>query len=476
MGRPTAGWKLRAPKEPGGNYTVRFTHPKTSERIERSTGKSDPREAAEQAALIYARALTIGAQPGKRRVDPFLTLDELFAMCLADMSKIRDVETVQVMTLRAKRFVDFFGNDLMNVHRARMADYQRERLTKVERGTLRKEQSVLSVLLTWLVEQNVMTEENVPAWPHLDAKVLGTRSGAQRAKPVDLTPEQVKAFLLALPLWSKKSRHTGRPVPVRARFVFAYETGLRPATLDAIRVGTHWRRDAAELVITPDVDKSRYGRTVPLTELAIAALAWTVEACALADGELLFGAHDYRERIKAAARAAGLPRAADVAAYDLRHGRAGHLVDESRDMRGAAFLIGHLRLTTTDRYLRAQERNALSLVSAQDRSGGVLGGGEEMLVETEKEASKSSVGRTGLEPVRVTPLVPETSANAGFLDGSEAETGPERTRKVLTGQSSGGIPETLRRVAEGMVTLRTGEAALEQALASELLVEVGEES
>jgi len=428
MGRPTKGWKLRPPKQPGGNYTVRFSHPTTKERIERSTDESDPRKAAERAAAIYARALTIGAQPGRRRVDPFLTLDELFAMCLADMSKIRDEETIAIQTQRARRFVEFFGNELANVHRARMADYQRERLTKVERGTLRKEQSVLNVLLTWCVEQNVMTEEMVPTWPTLDSKVTGTRSGKQRAKPVDLTPEQVKTFLLAIPLWSRTQSGTKKRLPVRARFIFAYETGLRPATLDAIRLGVHWKRGSTELEIASEIDKSRYGRTVPISKLAALTLEWVVKHCELENGDLLFGAHNFTDRLKAAAKAAGLPRAAEVAAYGLRHGRAGHDIDATHDMRGTAFRIGHLRLTTTDRYLRAQQKNAAALVTIQDGSGGVAGEGETMLNESTETGSKMPVRRRGLEPLHIAVLVPETSASANSATFADGLIGEDITR------------------------------------------------
>lgn len=51
--RTQGGWTIRIPKGEGRTvYLVRFRH--AGKRVELSTGKSDPREAAVEAARIYA--------------------------------------------------------------------------------------------------------------------------------------------------------------------------------------------------------------------------------------------------------------------------------------------------------------------------------------------------------------------------------------------------------------------------------------
>jgi hypothetical protein len=50
------------------------------------------------------------------------------------------------------------------------------------------------------------------------------------------------------------------------------ETGLRPKTLDQLRVPEHYTRGAEVLRITAGIDNNEYTRTLPLTDAARAAL------------------------------------------------------------------------------------------------------------------------------------------------------------------------------------------------------------
>ncbi len=499
MGRPRQGWKLRDPRPPlEPFYTVRFTN-KAGRRVELTTGASDIGEASRVAADLYARDLTSSGALVRSRVDPLLALDELMALCLADLLKTHDVTTVAQYARDSKRLAAHFGNTMANVHTARMADYQRDRLTQVLAKTVRKERSVFNTFLAWCVEQGVLASTDVPLWPKIPKKTVGVRSGPQRENPVDVTREQVGAFLEALPLWSKHGRGTGHRHAIRARFIVAYETGLRPATLDELELGRHWKLGNGFIDLTSDIDKARFGRQVPITRLAQAALTFVVVELGITGG-LIFGAHDYRDAVAAAAAAAGLPK--DFAVYDLRHGRIGHLLDETGDVRAVMFLVGHLLMTTTNHYVRGQRsgaRRALSAMAGACECGHVSslhegsegpcratvdhhdgrpenpctcaafrgGSGEETkMLSGAKEGSRT--------PTRVTSPEPESGARHLVTNSSGQIAGQGGALRDSQGQGYGDIPETqipksVRDATVLLAAMRGSEDALERALAGELL-------
>jgi hypothetical protein len=80
--------------------------------------------------------------------------------------------------------------------------------------------------------------------------------------------------------------------------VVAYETALRPATVDALSVPQHYTKGAASLTITYEIDKARYGSSLPLSDEARAALDAVVH-----ERGLIFGCHDYDDQLKKAAGA-----------------------------------------------------------------------------------------------------------------------------------------------------------------------------
>ena len=452
MGRPREGWKLRDPRPPAEPfYTVRFTS-KAGRRVELSTGTSDPHEAARVAADLYARdQRSAAARSSAPRVSPLLALDELFAMWLADLEKTHDRETVVTYTSYARRFVGHFGS-IDGVTRPKMADYQRSRLTQVVRDTVQKERSALNTFLAWCVEQEILGEEDRPAWPSLPKKALGKRSGSQRAAPVDVTRDQVGAFLRALPVWSRV--RMGERHAIRPRFIVMYETGLRPATLDALRVPEHWRPGDTELRIGAEDDKTRYGRKLPISALAKAALEYVVAERGITTGPI-FGEHDYRAAVEAARIAADLPE--DFAPYDLRHARIGHLLDQpGAEVRAVMFLVGHKLMTTTNHYVRGQAEGARALLS----SGEIPGSGVPDMSRA-KEGSRTLTG--------VTPLEPESGATALIYNGSADVSRHGGTEKDTCGQGNGEIPETVRDASYWLSVLRASEAAMERALADELL-------
>lgn len=450
MGRHREGWKLRKPKDGRAHFTVRFTDNAGVPR-EFTTGKSDPREAADSAAEIYTRWMTSASSATRVRVNPLLALDEHFSQWLASIETTHDRETCATYTQYARRFIAFFGGTISRITAPRMGDYQRVRLGQVTRSTLLKEKSAMNGFLLWCQEQELLTEENRPRWPRLPKKATGTRSGPQRENPVDVTAAQVNAFLAALPAWSTSRKRA--PFAIRARFIVAYETGLRPATLDELEMPKHWRPGATEILIDNAIDKNRFGRKVPISARCAEALERTVLTLGLSSG-LIFGAHDYRHHVDKAARAVGLPE--DFAPYDLRHGRAGHLLDAGATMRAVAYLHGHRRLTTTDRYLRGQETDARAAVQAAS-IGGESGAKTTDSDDADSEAenmSNISAKEGGRTPTALRPLEPESSGSQERTASYVRLTAPEEPNSVDGTPIHGAAPETLVSAARYLAALR----------------------
>jgi hypothetical protein len=137
--------------------------------------------------------------------------------------------------------------------------------------------------------------------------------------------------------------------------VFAYETALRPATVEDLQ-WRDWNPEEGTLTIRDEVDKARFGRVLPLSPRAAAALhAALALSVDTADGDPIFGRHDARTPLLRAAKAAGIPSLAD---YDFRHARLTHLAEAGVALPAVAYIAGHKHLTTTDHYARATYRAA----------------------------------------------------------------------------------------------------------------------
>jgi integrase len=225
-----------------------------------------------------------------------------------------------------------------------IAEYGRNRLAVVKRATLQKERSTLRGFLDWCAERGHL--ESVPEFPPLPRKAAGTpHPQRRRGVATDLSPEECLTVIEALPQWS--TPRAGRPAfPVRARFVVMYETALRPATLDALSVPEHWTRGQDSLLITDAIDKARFGRTLPLSTRAMAALASVVRGKGL-----IFGKHDYRPQLVKASKGLAAQKRATFTAYDFRHARITELA-ETGNLTGTQYMAGHKRVSTTAIYTR----------------------------------------------------------------------------------------------------------------------------
>lgn len=350
MGRRAEGPKVRWKR--GWAY-ARFTW-QQREYCE-ALGTKDPREAEEGAARAYAEVVSGQRRPVARRPGQLLSLSTLWDEWLDWKRPSIDPETAEQIGYYGDRFVDYFVS-LDRITEASGATYGMTRLGQVSRSTVMKELCFLRQFLAWCKQQGALAAE--PVIPKLPPKAKGKRVGPQRAKPVEITPEEARAIIARLPLESKTIG--GRKWPVRDRFAFAFETMFRPKTVGSISVPEHWRPGMKHVVIADEIDKARFGREVDLSPEALRIL----KRVAPVEG-LIFGRHEFSKALKAAAKAVlGPLRGARFAAYDFRHGMAQALLDAGAPLRGVSYLLGHIRPTTTDRYTRPDRRAGQAAIAA----------------------------------------------------------------------------------------------------------------
>lgn len=361
MSRQAGGWTLRARR---GWFYVCFTWSGQEHRLPLRT--KNRREAQRAAAMAHEEIVSGRRCPvgGGRRQS-----SDLAALLSAWIeSKRTSVDETMVPTLEgyARGFVAAFST-LDRITEVNVEAYTASRLGQVLRRTVLNELSFLRQFLAWCRRNGELATE--PRVPPVTPNATGRRSGPQRAKPVGLTPEDAEAILARLPEWSQKVR--GRVWPLRARFAFAWETGLRPATISRLSVPDHWRPGATYLEIADEDDKSRFGRAVDLTPQAVAILEAVAPERGLIFGRLFFG-----PRLKVAAVAVlGELRGRRFAPYDFRHGRAKALLDAGAPIRGVAYLLGHRLITTTDKYLAPERSAGAAALAALAECGGGGGGG-----------------------------------------------------------------------------------------------------
>ena len=201
--------------------------------------------------------------------------------------------------------------------------------------------------LGWCFEKGLIRELPIVEAPKKKATGKPDTQNTHKAGPVELTVEEITAFVAALPKWSL-GKWGKRKFRVRDALELEYETGLRAETIRSL-VGSDF--NDGKLRVRDEADKARWGRTLPLSARAREILT-EVGAKEL---ELFFGHHDYRKYIDEACAAAKIPR---LSPHDLRHARGSHLVDRTGDIRGVAFLLGHREITTMNKYARPTEKAA----------------------------------------------------------------------------------------------------------------------
>jgi integrase len=354
MGRHPEGWKIR--RAPGNEvYSVRFSW--GGRQHEPSTGETDPERAATEAARIYADYVSgrfRGRKPARAPTGG-LPLDEVASSWLADVESTLDPDTVGLYQLHLRKHLVPWFETLPAVTTERAEAYARDRLKHVQGETVRKEQATLRGLLRWALSAGYLSE--LPSIPSIPKRVLGKRhkQGRKGSRP-QLSPAEVYRLLRALPVRSRGGW------PIRARFVVAYETSLRPSTLDALSVPENYHKKSKHLRLWAEDDKGRYERLVPLSKEARDAL----DAVCPKEG-VIFGAHDYRPHIERAVKKLPAEKAAVFTGQHLRGARITHWLEESGNLPGAQYLAGHKRSSTTDRYAQATMRAAEAVLKAARR-------------------------------------------------------------------------------------------------------------
>jgi integrase len=231
-------------------------------------------------------------------------------------------------------------------------------IRRVKRKTVLKELSALRSLISFLHEVGYI--DTKPVVPPLPKRATGTPDSNRKHKAaaVELSDDEVLAVLAKLPERSKRiGRKSRRHAVVKERFVFAYETGLRPATVAKLHV-EHYDKETKLLTIPDEIDKARYGRTLPLTEEAIRALEKVMP-----NEGVIFGEHNLNDYIRAAAKEAGLhpKKVSEISQYDLRHARLTAWAGTG-DLPSAAYMAGHKHVTTTNRYVHPSLQGAKRLL------------------------------------------------------------------------------------------------------------------
>jgi integrase len=414
--------------------------PYPADATQRSAGVE--RRAQQAAAERYAKLVsgrTVTIKEGDR-VTTSRTLHELLSLWLADVAKLYP-SSIKMYVIHARTFAA--TADACCGKQTPLAwlveddgpmRFAMHRLTAIIKETLRKELTTLFKFLGWAKLNGAIAM--VPPRPKLDRGLRGKRSGTQRAKRVDVTADEARRIVESLPEWAARGGRGGETSSkasnrfrVRDPLHFAWETGLRPATVARIAFPTHWAPGRTSLSITEDIDKSRYGREVPLTAEACAILA----RCCPSEPGTIFGAHDYRNHIKAAAAAVlAADKAIQFSGYDFRHARTTESLHRTGNMLGVAYLVGHKRLTTTDHYAHASERHAREAVDALDLVSGRSVSGDSVTVDS-VNCLENRVRRRGLEPLRCYPLAPQGSGSdcfcafGSFADCTNAHENAEET-------------------------------------------------
>ena len=351
MGRRAQGWTLGRDARTG-KYLARFRV--SGRRYCRSTGATDRAVAQAEASRIYREV----GEGRRRETQDLATIDvaDVCAEWLVAMSAEVSEATIACWTTYVDaHWIPFFASAENLTSEARLADYMRARLERVTRSTVKKEMSALRRFLGWAVERGYL--DDAPQVPTPSRRATGTPHPKGKRVRVELAGTMMDAIIAALP----DTTPTG--YRIKAFFVVLRETAFRPGTLYRVTAPDDYRRGAEVLRIRADADKARYGREVPLTQRARAALD---SVCP--DEGILFERFEYREILREAALAAGLPKdlACHVSAYDFRHGRTTELLENSSNLTGVAYLVGHKHVSTTDRYAHARQHAAEEVLATED--------------------------------------------------------------------------------------------------------------
>ncbi len=349
MGRPAEGWKLT--RKPGRlSFSVKFTH--NGNAYERGTGESDEARAAKRAAEIYAGIVSglTDTAPRKRHALEIRPIGPAAQSWLDSVAQTLDQKTLDTYLGYVTCHFEPFFRSIEAITHDSVKKYIQFRLKSILAITVKKEIGALRGLLDSASGEGsgmrIVPRGIVPR------RAVGQRHPKGKRSKSPLAPWEVYEILQRLP---KDFARNGRRSHCRARYVLAYETGLRPETLASISVPEHYSKGATHLRITDEIDKARFGRELPLTDRARAVL----ESIA-PDLGLILGPGTHRKALRlAAVPVIGPERAAALHPYALRGNRLTHLCEASgNNLPGVQWLAGHKKLSTTAIYAQGSLRAA----------------------------------------------------------------------------------------------------------------------
>lgn len=357
MGRRPGAPVVYLSPDHGDVWQYRFTaHHK---RHRGSTGERDRERAEAESLRIYAAALAkkpIPQNKHARRPAASQDLSKLFGAFLASLEGKKSDGYLKKMK---SHFRSHFGHRWHNlseiIQPGAIDSYASDRLAgdapatefnprrprpaAAATVTVHKELVSLRRFLKWALKMGHIAE-----LPHVEPV-----SQNSDYAPPDYSPDDVRALLAELP--TRATHPTGHPV--QEFFTVQWAQASRPGEIESLRAcDVNIRR--REMTIRQSEDKARVGRTVSIEPRhALPILTEMLKEERLPDS-LLFGAHDYRVSLEAAAERCKLPR---PTRHNLRHYRLtelGHLPGTSPA--ALQFLAGHKHMATTDRYIRSRTK------------------------------------------------------------------------------------------------------------------------
>lgn len=317
-----------------GVYGIRWRK-ENGKRVEVSLRTKDIVEARRIAPQVYADHVSGATRDNASNflAHPATPIKELIAEWIVAIKPELGEKTDETYTTYGKHWLKHIKL-LGDVKSASIGNYQRARLKVVLAGTVKLELSALRRFFKWLKEQEYIRD--VPEFPELGAKVLGTNySVRRRAKPViTFSPEEMEKIIACAPEWSKR-KVRGRRFPIRAWFIVARDTGLRHTTINGLQ-----GRDliVSGLHIRPENDKNRWERVIDITDRVRTALGAVMPED---PKDVFFGKHEWGKQFYKIVLEALGPEAADrMTPYDLKHGLVTQMFDAGAPETGIQFQVG----------------------------------------------------------------------------------------------------------------------------------------
>ncbi len=212
---------------------------------------------------------------------------------------------------------------------------------KNKKTSIARKLSTLRSFFKYLMRQEVISTN--PAKPISTPRM-------EKLLPTVLTVDE--AFrLVESPLWERKSREA--ELRDRALLELLYSSGIRVSELVGLNLG----RVDLDLEIIKVMGKGRKERIVPIGAKAITALKAYLDVRPIREDESpLFvnlrggrlTSRSVARVIKKYARKSGIFR--KISPHSLRHTFATHLLDAGADLREIQEMLGHVSLSTTQRY------------------------------------------------------------------------------------------------------------------------------